>query len=204
MTARRRRLATAWVPGLLALAVAACGPSVEPSSPPTATAPVATPTVAPPTSTAVVSGVEIDPALLGILPATVDGLAVLESPEGEAEALGDPLLGEVASALAAGLAIEPATGDFVYAVVVGLLPGAMDGHVFRDWRDSFDEGACSQADGVSGHAETQIGGRTVYIGTCVGGLRTYHVWIEENAVLVSASEVGERRLGQLLIENLRP
>lgn len=208
-----RHLGSLGSPGLVgllalaaALAFAACSPSVDPSSSPIETQPPSTPTAGPPTPTptAPTSGVEIDPSLLEILPATVDGLAVDESPEGEAAALGDPLLDDVASALAAGLAIEPATGDFVYAVVVRLLPDAMDGQVFRDWRDSFDEGACSQADGVSGHAETQIGGRTVYIATCVGGLRTYHVWIEEDAVLISASAVGERRLGELLIENLRP
>jgi hypothetical protein len=92
----------------------------------------------------------------------------------------------------------------VYAVVVRLLPDAMDETAFRDWRDSFDEGACSLADGVAGHAETETGGRTVYIGTCTGGLRTYHVWLEDRGVLISASAVGERRLGEHLVENLRP
>jgi len=134
----------------------------------------------------------------------VDGLEVVENPDGEAAALGDPLLATIGSAIAAGFAIDPASGDFVYAVVVRLLPGAMDEAGFRDFRATFDDGACSQADGVARTAETRIGDRTVYIGTCVGGLRTYHVWLEDRGVLVSASAVGERRLGELLVVNLRP
>ena len=118
--------------------------------------------------------------------------------------LAQATLADVAVAVASALAIDPPTGEFVYAVVVRLKPGAFDGAVFRDWRDSFDEGACSQADGIQGHAETEIGGRTVYIATCVGGLRTYHVWLEDDGVLVSASAVGERRLGEHLVEHLRP
>jgi hypothetical protein len=148
--------------------------------------------------------VDIDPALLQVLPEAVDGLAIMESTEAEAVSLGDPLLGRVASAIAAGLAIDQVSGEFVYATVVRLLPGALDAAVFRDWRDSFDEGACSQADGVSGHAETEIDGRTAYIGTCKGGLRTYHVWLEDRGILISATAAGERRLGEQMLEGLRP
>jgi hypothetical protein len=147
--------------------------------------------------------VVIDPSLLEILPAAVDGEEVARNPDGEAAALGDLLLAQVGEAAAAGLAVDPASGDFVYVVVVRLLPGAMDDGAFRDWRDSFDEGACSQAGGVATHGETGIGGRTVYIGTCAGGLLTYHVWLEDRGVLISASAVGERRLGELLVANLR-
>jgi hypothetical protein len=148
--------------------------------------------------------VTIDPTLLEILPAIVGDLPLTENPEAEAAALADPILPRVGLAVALGLAIDPASGDFVYAVVVRLRPGALTDAAFRDWRDSFDEGACSQADGVLGHAETELGGRTVYIGTCAGGLRTYHVWLEDRDVLISASSAGERRLGEVLIENLRP
>ncbi len=149
--------------------------------------------------------VAVDPTLLRVLPASVGGLAVTESPEGEAAAEKDASLPTVASAIASGLAIDTATGDFVYAVVVRLLPDAMDDTRFRDWRDSYDEGACSQADGVTGHAETTIGGRTVYIATCGGGVRTYHAWIAGSGLLVSASAVGdERRLGEKLMEALTP
>lgn len=190
----------------LVLALAACNPSVTvgptsqgtPFPSPTPNLVTASPSPTP-TST-----VAIDPSLLAILPATVDGIELVESPEAESAALAGPELAAVGSAMAAGLAVDAATGQFVYAVVVRLKPAAMNDTVFRDWRDSYDEGACSQAGGVTGHAEAQFGGRTVFIGSCSGGVRTYHVWLVDQGGLISASAVGERRLGELLMENLRP
>lgn len=190
----------------LAIALAACSPAptAGPTNPAT---PIPSPTQKLPTATPGVTSslpVAIDPALLGILPARVDGIEVVESPEAEIAALAGPELAAVGSAMAAGIAVDTTTGQFVYAVVIRLEPGAMDDAVFRDWRDSYNEGACSQAAGVVGTAEAQIGGRTVYIGTCNGGVRTYHVWLVEQSILISASAVGDRRLGELLMENLRP
>jgi len=192
---------------MLVVVLVACGTAPDPQSPASPTSPSPTPATSPSgaaTPTAGVAAVVLDPSLLAILPADVDGLPIMENAAGERAALGDPFLGEVASSMAAGFAFDPATDAFIYAVVVRLRPGALDGSSFRHWRDSYDEGACSQADGVAGHAETELGGRTVYIGTCAGGLRTYHVWLEDRGVLISASAVGERRLGELLVENLRP
>ena len=189
----------------LALGLGACGPFASPSAPGTIP-PTASPSASsgPTGSPPVTSSVAVDPSLLGVLPETVDGIAIAESGDGEAEALSDPGLAAVARAVAAGLAVDPTTGEFVYAVVVRLRSGAMTDERFRDWRDSFDEGACSQASGVTGNAQAQIGGRTVFIGSCGGGVRTYHVWLAEPGLLVSASAVGERRLGERLVEGLRP
>jgi len=191
---------------LAAAVVAGCGPAPS-SAPPSfmGTIPPTAPVTPDPSGTPVpTSGVAIDSRLLDVLPEAVDGFELVESPDAELAALEDPQLEAVAASIAAGIAVDAAGGEFVYAIVVRLLPGAMDADVFRDWRDSYDEGACSQADGVAVHAETEIGGRTVYIGTCVSDLRTYHVWLEEQEVLVSASAVGERRLGERLVENLQP
>lgn len=202
------RTITRGLAALVAIGVLLGGCSFGAESPRSGATPDPTPTASvtqtPMPTTGAGTTVAVDPSLLEILPATVDGLEIAENREGEAAALGDPLLARVGSAVAAGFAIEPASGDFVYAIVVRLLPGAMTETVFRDFRDSFDEGACSQADGVVGRAETRIGGRTVYIGTCAGGLRTYHLWLADRGVLISASAVGERLLGELLVENLRP
>lgn len=190
----------------LAIALAACGPA--PTVAPTRTdTPIASPTQDLPSATSSVapsSSVAIDPTLLGVLPATVDGIAMVESPEAEIAALAGPELAAVGSAMAAGIAVDATSGQFVYAVVVRLEPGAMDDAVFRDWRDSYDEGACSQAAGVTGKAEAQIAGRTVFIGSCSGGVLTYHVWLVDQGILISASAVGDRRLGEALMENLRP
>lgn len=209
-------LSSAGLVVLATLALAACGSG--PASPaPSGDASAAVPfgTLGPPSSqqTAAASSplasggeaVVVDPSLLGVLPRTVDGIAMVESAEGESAALQDPNLTKVASAVASGLAIDAATGEFVYVFVVRLMPGALDDTGYRDWRDSYDEGACSQASGVAGHAETTIQGRTVYIGTCTGGVRTYHVRLDGPGILVSASAVGEqRRLGEKLVEGLRP
>ena len=190
---------------VLVAVAAACSPDRS-SRPPPGASPLPSPSpsavASVPASNA--AGVVVDAALLEVLPATVDGVPIIESADGEAEALSDPNLGEVALAIAAGLAIDSSSGEFVYAVVVRLRDGAMSDERFRDWRDSFDEGACSQARGVAGNAEAEIAGRTVHIGSCVGGVLTYHVWLREPGLLVSASAVGDRRLGQRLVEGLRP
>jgi hypothetical protein len=186
-----------------AVLLAACSPTNTTPQPTAIVKPTPVVTLGPSETPVPTSGVVIDSRLLDVLPVTVEGLAVSENPEGETSALGDPQLALVGSSIAAGLAVDQASGDFVYAVVVRLLPGAMDDGVFRDWRDSYDEGACSQASGVAGNAEAQIDGRTVYIGTCTGGVRTYHVWLEPQETLISASAVGNRRFGELLMQNLR-
>jgi hypothetical protein len=147
----------------------------------------------------------VDPSLLGVLPETVGGLPLVENPETEGASAGDPQLIEIGDGFATAFALDPATSEFVYAIVVRLKEGQMGDERFRDWRDSFDLGACSQAGGVVGNAQAEIDGRTVYIGTCDGGVRTYHVWLAEQNLLVSASAVGEeKRLGEDLVENLRP
>ena len=89
-------------------------------------------------------------------------------------------------------------------MVAQLVPGTFSEAFFRDWRDSYDEGACGQAGGVAATAETELGGRTVYITTCAGGLRTYHAWVEERGAVVSAFSLGERRFGEQLMAGLRP
>jgi hypothetical protein len=197
----------AFVAFVAVLGTASCTTNVCP--PPSVAVSTPTPSVAPSTaaspsgSPGPTSPVALDPSLLAVLPESVDGIAVVESPEAETAALADPELATVGSALVAGLAVDATSGDFVFAAVVRLLPGVMDDGVFRDWRDSYDEGACSQASGVAGNAQAEIDGRTVYIGTCNGGARTYHVWLEAQGLIVSASAAGDHRLGEKLMENLR-
>jgi hypothetical protein len=148
--------------------------------------------------------VVVDTKLLGVLPAAVNGIQVTESTDGETDALANAQLPTIASALAAGLAVDSASGNFVYAVVVRLLPAGFDDAHFRDWRDSYDQGACSGAGGVVGHAEAELASRTVFIGTCDAGVRTYHAWIEDKDLLVSASAAGDQRFGERLMTDLRP
>ena len=190
---------------LLAAVLVACSSPTSPSPLPATPTPIATatPSVGPSSDPAPTPSVALDPTLLAVLPASVAGFEVTESPDAETAALADPQLAAVGSRMAAGIAVDPVSGEFVYAVVVRLKAGTMNDAVFRDWRDSYDEGACSQAGGVSGNAQTEISGNTVYIGTCAGGVRTYHVWLEASGLLVSASSVGDHRFGEMLMNDLR-
>ncbi|MDQ2964916.1 MAG: hypothetical protein M3R57_03615 [Chloroflexota bacterium] len=147
--------------------------------------------------------VAIDPSLLDHLPAQVDGLDVARSHESDVAAVADPVVIEFAEGIVTALAIDPASGDFAYTTLVRLRPDAFSEELYRGWRDSFDQGACSQAGGVVRTAVAKISGREVHIDTCQGGVRTYHVWLQSSRVIVSVSAAGERRLGERLVEALR-
>ena len=145
----------------------------------------------------------IDAALLEFLPETVGGAPVTEALDEAALALADPALPRIATALDVGLALDEATRNLVTAHVVRLREGAFDDDTYRQWRDSYDDGACTAAGGIVGRAEATIDERTVHVTSCVAGLRTYHVWIEDEHLLISASSVGDGRFGELLMSELR-
>jgi hypothetical protein len=146
---------------------------------------------------------EIDASLLDYLPTSVGDAVVEENIEEAAIAISDPTLSRIATAVDVGVALEQSSGNLVAAHVVRLREGAFDDAVYRQWRDTFDEGACAAARGVEGRAETTIDDRAVFVTTCVAKLRTYHVWIEDEDLLISASTVGPDRFGELLMQNLR-
>ena len=144
--------------------------------------------------------------LLAILPETVAGRPV--SPEHEAfdASASDPDLVRDAASGAVGVAIDPAGADYAIGFVYRLKPGVYDDGWFRDWRDSFDAAVCAQAGGVSGHASARIGPHTADIGTCAGGVTTYHVHLTDPAtgddLVVSVQAVGEKRYGEQMIAGL--
>jgi hypothetical protein len=185
---------------LATVALAGCASA---PSPPASATPAATVVPATPTPTASTSAVTIDSSLLSLLPADVSGFAITESPEAEASAAQSSELSPVATAFAAGLAADPAGRNWAFGVVVALRPGVMSDGTFRAWRDSYDKGACSQAGGVVGHAESKIGTRLTYITACSGGVHTYHVWLPERQRLVSVSAVGDGRFGEQMIAGIR-
>ena len=73
---------------------------------------------------------------------------------------------------------------------------------YQEWRDTYNEAACQVADGVEAEDETEIGGRQVYTGTCVGGARTYHTYLVDQGFIVSITDTGERRLGEQIMAGL--
>jgi hypothetical protein len=186
---------------VVAVLVGACNPAVSPGPAATLTPGSLGPPVSlPPGATPLV---RIDPNLLAVLPETVGDLSVLESSEAEGDAQANGSLASLSDGIVGALAIDPGTSDFVIALVVRLRAGALDDAGFRDWRDSYDAGVCGDQ-GVTGNAQAQIGGRTVYVGTCGNGFHTYFTWIQDRNLLISASSGGTRNLGQALFENLRP
>ena len=55
---------------------------------------------------------------------------------------------------------------------------------------------------MTGNAQATMSGRTVYIGTCEGGVHTYHVHLEGPDVIVSVNAVGDGRMGEQLMDSL--
>jgi hypothetical protein len=197
---------------LLAAALAACQPGASTQAPGVSGGTTATNTLQPPGSVGPppsptpppeTSPVILDPDLLTILPESIDGFPITEAIDEAAIALADPALPRIAAALDVGVAVDPATANLVSAHVVRLRPEAFTEDTFRQWRDSFDEGACAAAGGVGGHAEATIDDRRTFITNCAAGLHTYHVWLAEQDILISASSIGEGRFGERLMDNLR-
>jgi hypothetical protein len=143
-----------------------------------------------------------DPTLIAVLPADLDGNQVMLESQAFLEAMADS--GFAMNIEAAAFGVVVAGNDLASAVVAKPVDGVFSDAWFRDWRDSYNEGACAQSGGVARNAETDIDGRTVYIGTCSGGLRTYHTWLEDRGLLVSAFSIGEGRFGERLMAGLRP
>jgi hypothetical protein len=180
----------------MSLAVAACipprpSPSVTPPPPTPAATPVATPV--PPTATAS-GGVAVDPALLDVLPGQVAGLPVTPDLETATEIAREgsiePWVSAIALATVFGPPATDASTDYVVVTVAKLRPGTFSDGFFRQWRDTFDAGVCQQAGGVERNAESDIAGRHTYIGTCTGGVHTYHVHLAKDDLIVSMQGAG--------------
>jgi hypothetical protein len=224
----RRRPGWPPIPGLiLGVLLAACGPTVSATARPapaassiSGTSPsaiAASPTgqalaVGPAAGLAVGSAgsprpspaVPIDPTLLSILPATVDGQTVSEVPEVEAGIVTDPSLVANATGLAVALGVDLSSGEFAYIAVIRLKPLVFSNAFYLSWRQSYDQGACSQSNGVESTSSTTIAGRQVFVGTCAGGASTYHVHLTAPDRLVSITSSGTSHYGALVLAGLTP
>ncbi len=194
----------------LTVLIAGCGPSpATPSLGPSPTGSLAPPATAEgPSPSAVASGaaVQVDAALLAFVPAAVDGVPLTFDPGTSATIAADPSVAPDAASLAVALAIVPgasAADDLAVVSVVRLRDPAKDETWFRDWRDTYDQAACSPAGGLVGNAEAEIGGGTVYIGSCAGGVRTYHTRLAAAGIVVSITALGSRRLGEKVMAGLK-
>ena len=200
----------------IALAVAACSnrglaspsataSSSQPSSPLIATGtPAATssPGIA---GTSADGATVVDPRLLAILPASIDGIVMQPEPETAARTTVDPALGRSASAIAVGGFFAPGNSgsdDLAVASVVQLRPGIFDDAFYATWRADYDTAACAPAGGIASHARQQIGANAVEVTVCAGGARTYQTHLAGD-VLVSVTAVGARSFGQRVMGGLR-
>ncbi len=156
------------------------------------------------TGAACAGAVVEDASLLELLPPSVDGMAVTVEGLAFTEAAAYP---DFAANVAA--AVFPIVGggtDLASGVVAELRDGVFDEGFFRDWRDSYDEGACAQAGGAAGRAEVQLGGRTVFITSCAESLKVYHAHLAEAGrdLVVSLFSWGENRYGEQLMAGINP
>lgn len=151
------------------------------------------------------AGVSVDPGLLEVLPAAIDGVTLEPDPTTADEVARDPLLAESALSIAVALAVAPGapdSDDLAVANVIRLRPDVFDEAFYQEWRDGYNEAACEVADGVASERQEKIGGHQTHIGTCVGGAETYHTYLEDQGFLVSVTAAGERRFGELIIAGL--
>lgn len=188
------------------LALGACAPggTSPTASPGSSEAPsrTAAPSAAP--SGSWVLSVAPDASLLELLPASIDQVERTNDEatgaEIAAELAGDIGLADDIEAVA--VALYAGNADYAVVTVTRLRPDRFDDAYFRDWRDTFDAAVCDQAGGVDGRAEAPIAGRTAYIGTCAGGVRTYHVHLPGPDRLVSLQALGEGRFGERILGGL--
>lgn len=215
----RRRPVRHWLAAAAAIAaigLAGCGTPIPTASPsPAASGPtestgppeqtLATATAAPPSS-APSGGVLVDPGLLEVLPAEVDGVALVADPDTAAAVAADPEVAEVATSIAVALAIRPGASsdadDIAVASIVRLKPDVFDDEFYAEWRSDYDAAACEPAGGVAGSGDVDSDGVPVIRTACVGGTSTYHAWLEAQGFIVSVTSTGPGDLGGLIMAGL--
>ena len=193
------------------LAIAGCGPPTPTLVAPSPTQSTATTAPASPSSPAspppsAAGAVALDPALLDLLPDEVGGQALTPDDATAAEIAGNRGLAADLEAIAVGLYIQPGSStadDLAIVNVVRLRPGVFGDAWFRSWRSTYDDGACEVAGGVApGTAVTEIGGHETHIGSCQGGVHTYHVHLPSPDRVISITAAGEGRFGERVVAGL--
>ncbi|HEU6440184.1 MAG TPA: hypothetical protein VFC12_07080 [Terriglobales bacterium] len=193
-----------FVRGLAALIVAAvalagCGGAVASPSPTYTAVPIG-PT-AWPSGTTGQYGLRIDPSLLGKLPAHAGALPITEDAGSESIVLDDADAAKTLDRYVAASAGGPGDPDWLNIAVVHFKPESQNVDVYSAWVDQYAKGACSQASGVSGTDQQDIGHSTVDVSTCAGGLTVY-TFQRGDGVVVSMYELGPKHIGRALIESI--
>jgi hypothetical protein len=157
----------------------ATSPSPVDSGDPVDPSPGIDPCAEPDASPATDGGVVVDPRLLEILPASVDGVAIRPCPAAVADIVDPP-----AEVEAMAIALYPGSEGVAVATVSRIEPGVVDDDWFRAWRDSIDADVCERAGGVDvGRSQLEIGSLLVHRATCVEGVATYHARLPDDVVV---------------------
>jgi hypothetical protein len=202
---RWAQTAMAIVAGILA--IVACSPTT-PASPTPTTSPSASaaPVASAPASSPSAAAALVDATLLDVLPDEVEGQALRPDAETAAEIAATEDLAPDVEAIAVGLYIQPGSStadDLAIVNVVRLRPGVFGEAWFRSWRSTYDEGACQVAGGVApGAVRSLIGDHDTHIGTCQGGVHTYHVHLASPDRVISITAAGEGRFGERVVAGL--
>ena len=98
----------------------------------------------------------VDPDLLDLLPAELDGAPFVEAPDAEALATSDAALARVAERLAVGYLAPEGTTEWAIASIVALRPIPFTEAAERSWRDTYDAEACSELGGAAGNLLDRI------------------------------------------------
>jgi len=146
------------------------------------------------------AAVAIDPGLLTVLPAEVDGRLLRESTDAEAGAAGTPAVAAAAESFAAA-EVSDATGqNLAIATLLLVRPGVPPDSLYQSYRSSYDASACAAIGGVASTATAEIGGRTVDTTSCGGGATVYHLRLRDGRLIVSVLELGATGFGRALVE----
>ena len=143
-------------------------------------------------------GLKIDPSLLGKLPAHAGALPVKEDPGSEATVLDDADAAKTIDRYVAASAGGLGDPDWLNIAVVHFKTESQNEDVYSNWVEQYAAGACSQASGVSGTDQQDIGDFHVDISTCAGGITVY-TFQRGDGVVISMYELGPKHIGRALI-----
>jgi hypothetical protein len=191
----------------LALLIAACGPTAptpDRSPDPSSSEPGSTAT--PPVAATPGDGPVVDATLLDVLPTAIQGFPMTSDDETAGQIAADPTTDPAVRRLAVGVFVDPSDpveADLAVVSVVALRPGTFGDTWFRSWRETYDAAACEVAGGVSpGSAEATIAGHRTFIGTCLGGVHTYHVYLPDPDRIIAITALGAGRFGEQVVAGL--
>jgi hypothetical protein len=203
------------IAGILAgvVALAGCTPAIPTDAPSSPSASAARSAAASPstgaTSRPSAGAVTVEPSLLDVLPDEIEGQPFRPDAETAADIAVNGNLGPDIEAIALALYIQPGSDnldnpdDLAIVSIVRPRPGVFGDGWFRSWRSTYDVGACDIAGGVEpGSAVTEIGAHETHIGSCQGGVHTYHVHLPNPDRVVSITAAGEGRFGERVVAGL--